>query len=117
MATTTLIPALAARPDSANPARPAIPTRPTEIIYAAVAPLASGCRTGTPVIRQGDAKRAILAAARDLARDLIITGARGIGHFRDLVLGSPSRAVSMGNSCSTLVVTGGGASVSDGGRR
>ncbi len=92
-------------------------TRAAEIIGDTVAALEAGGRTGTPVIRQGDAKREILAAARELESDLIVTGARGIGGFRGLLLGSVSRAVSKAARCSTLVVAHGGASPSNGGRR
>lgn len=66
--------------------------------------LAGAGRTATLVIREGDAKREILGVARDHQSDLIVMGARGIGGFRGLVLGSVSRAVSKTAPCSTLVV-------------
>ena len=56
------------------------------------------------MIRDGDPKREILDAAREIGADLIVTGARGMGGFRGLVLGSVSRAISKAASCSTLVV-------------
>lgn len=61
-------------------------------------------RTVKAVIRHGDPKREILATAHELGADLIVTGARGIGGFRSLILGSVSRAVSKAAPCSTLVV-------------
>lgn len=61
-------------------------------------------RTATPVLREGDAKREILAVATEHQSDLIVLGARGVGGFRGLVLGSVSRAVSKAAACSTLVV-------------
>ncbi|MEX2183917.1 MAG: universal stress protein [Chloroflexota bacterium] len=64
-------------------------------------------RHATPMIRDGDPKREILDAAREIDADLIVTGARGIGGFRSLVLGSVSRGVSKAASCSTLVVAHG----------
>ena len=84
--------------------------RAVEVIDAALEALEAGGKTGTPLIRHGDPKREILAAARELAADLIVTGARGVGGFRGLVLGSVSRAVSKAAPCSTLVVAHGAAS-------
>ena len=63
-------------------------------------------RTCTPVIRDGDPKREILDAALELDVDLIVTGSRGLGGFKGLVLGSVSRAVSKAAPCSVLVVGG-----------
>jgi nucleotide-binding universal stress UspA family protein len=91
--------------------------RAAEIIGDTVEALEAGGRTGTPVIQHGDPKREILAAARELESDLIVTGARGIGGFRGLMLGSVSRAISKAAPCSTLVVAHGGASPSKGGQR
>lgn len=65
-------------------------------------------RTGT---------RTILAAARDLDCDLIVTGAGGIGGFRGLVLGSVPRTINKGAPFSTLVVAATGATPSHRGRR
>ena len=56
-----------------------------------------------PLIRDGDPKREILDAARELDADLIVTGARGAG-VQEPVLGSVSRGVSKAAPCSTLVV-------------
>lgn len=84
--------------------------RASGMIDDTVATLEAGGRSGTPVIRQGDPKREILAAAREFESDLIVTGARGIGGFRGLLLGSVSRAVSKAARCSTLVVAHDGAS-------
>ena len=61
-------------------------------------------RVGAPLLREGDAKRAILAVARERESDLIVMGTRGVGGFRRLVLGSVSSAVSKTAPCSTLVV-------------
>ena len=61
-------------------------------------------RTGAPLLREGDAKRAILTVARERQSDLVVMGTRGVGGFRGPVLGSVSCAVSKTTSCSTLVV-------------
>ncbi len=75
-----------------------------EIAQRAIDILAEHGRRATPMIRDGDPKREILDAAREIGADLIVTGARGMGGFRGLVLGSVSRGISKAASCSTLVV-------------
>jgi nucleotide-binding universal stress UspA family protein len=79
----------------------------TEIGQQAIDILAARGRHATAMIRDGDPKREILDAAREIDADLIVTGARGIGGFKSLVLGSVSRGVSKAASCSTLVVAHG----------
>ena len=54
-------------------------------------------------IRSGVPKQAILEAAAEHESDLIVMGARGLGGFEALVLGSVSRAVSKAAPCSVLV--------------
>ena len=66
--------------------------------------LAADGRDATPIIRHGDPKREILAAARELGSDLLVTGSRGLGGFAGLVLGSVSRALAKAAPCSVLVV-------------
>lgn len=61
-------------------------------------------RQCTTIIRDGDPKREILQAALELDADLIVTGARGLGGFTGLLLGSVSLAVSKAAPCSVLVV-------------
>lgn len=75
-----------------------------EIIAPMVEELRAAGRTAKPAIRHGDPKREILAAAGELESDLIVLGARGVGGFRGMLLGSVSRAVSKAAPCSTLVV-------------
>lgn len=75
-----------------------------EIAEKAIDILAEHGRHAAPMIRDGDPKREILDAAREIDADLIVTGARGIGGFTGLVLGSVSRGISKAASCSTLVV-------------
>jgi nucleotide-binding universal stress UspA family protein len=62
----------------------------------------TGCRAVRHV-RRGDAKVEILALAGELDADLVVTGARGVGGFSGLILGSVSRAVTRAAPCSTLV--------------
>lgn len=61
-------------------------------------------RPAVGIVRPGQAKHAIVAAARDLGLDLVVLGARGLGGVRGLILGSVSRAVSRAAPCSVLVV-------------
>lgn len=75
----------------------------TEIAQQAIGMLTAHGRV-TPMIRDGDPKREILDASREIDADLIVMGARGIGGFKSLVLGSVSRGVSKAAPCSTLVV-------------
>jgi len=75
-----------------------------EVIQRAVEVLEAAGRTTTPAIRHGDPKREILAAARGDEVDLVVTGARGLGGFPGMILGSVSRAVSKAAPCSALVV-------------
>lgn len=81
-------------------------THAGEIAQLAIDILAEHGRHAEPIVRDGDAKREILHAARELDADLIVTGARGVGGFKGLVLGSVSRSVSKAAPCSTLVVAG-----------
>jgi nucleotide-binding universal stress UspA family protein len=74
-----------------------------EVTRQAVDLLRAAGRAATPQVRHGDPKHDILAAAHDLDSDLIVVGARGIGGFRGMILGSVSRAVSKAAPCSTLV--------------
>lgn len=79
----------------------------TEIAQQAIDILTAHGRQATPMIRDGDPKREILDAAREIDADLIVTGARGTGGFKSLILGSVSRGVSKAASCSTLIVAHG----------
>lgn len=78
--------------------------RAAEIMRPMVEELRAAGRTARPAIRHGDPKREILAAARELESDLIVLGARGVGGFQGMILGSVSRAISKAAPCSTLVV-------------
>lgn len=68
--------------------------------------LESSGRAPRPLVRDGDPKREIIDAARELDASLVVTGSRGHGGFAGLVLGSVSRGVSMAAPCSVLIVGG-----------
>jgi nucleotide-binding universal stress UspA family protein len=62
-------------------------------------------RTTTRVV-DGDPRRAIPATAREWGADLVVVGARGLGGFARLLLGSVSAAVVHEAPCPVLVVRG-----------
>ena len=66
--------------------------------------LAAGGKEASPRISRGDVKRQLLIAADELESDLVVTGARGLGGFAGMILGSVSRAVSKAAPCPVLVV-------------
>ena len=74
------------------------------VIDTAIEILAAGGKDASPVIRRGDVKRQLLATADELESELIVTGARGLGGFAGMVLGSISRALSKAAQCPVLVV-------------
>ena len=75
-----------------------------QAVAATIEPLAAKGLECSSTIVTGDAKHEILAAADRLGSDLIVTGARGLGGFAGLFLGSVSRAISSTARCSVLVV-------------
>jgi nucleotide-binding universal stress UspA family protein len=56
------------------------------------------------LLREGDPARAILAAARDEAVDLVVMGRRGVGDLAGLLLGSVSHKVAHLADCACLTV-------------
>jgi nucleotide-binding universal stress UspA family protein len=55
-------------------------------------------------VNQGDPARIIIELARTRSYDLIIMGTRGIGTFRELLLGSVSQKVMHHANCPVMVV-------------
>lgn len=70
----------------------------------AVTTLREAGRVVSSELRTGMPKHAILEAVEEHGADLVVLGARGLGGFEELVLGSVSRAVSKAAPCSALVV-------------
>jgi nucleotide-binding universal stress UspA family protein len=60
----------------------------------------------TPMVRVGDAAHQIVHAADELASDLVITGSRGLGDLKRLLIGSVAHDVLLHSRCSVLVLRG-----------
>jgi nucleotide-binding universal stress UspA family protein len=75
-----------------------------QVVTDAIEALGPSGREAQPLIRRGDPKKALPAAVEEVRADLLVTGARGLGGFGGLILGSVSQAVAMSASCSVLVV-------------
>ena len=60
----------------------------------------------TPTVRVGDAARQIVKAAEELECDLVITGSRGLGDLKRLMIGSVAHDVLLHTHCSVLVLRG-----------
>jgi nucleotide-binding universal stress UspA family protein len=59
-----------------------------------------------PTVRVGDAARQIVKAAEELGCDLVITGSRGLGDLKRLMIGSVAHDVLLHTPCSVLVLRG-----------
>ena len=68
--------------------------------------LESSGREARPFVRLGDAADQIVAGARELGCDLIITGSRGLGDMKRLLSGSVAHDVLLHSHCSVLVMRG-----------
>ena len=64
----------------------------------------TGCPEPRTEVRRGDPGDEILALAKDIEADLIVTGRRGLGNFAGLVMGSTSQRVSHLATCAVLTV-------------
>jgi nucleotide-binding universal stress UspA family protein len=62
--------------------------------------------TAAAIVRAGDPGREIVAAGQDWGADLIVTGSRGLGTLRRLVVGSVAHDVVLHTRSSVLVVRG-----------
>ena len=62
--------------------------------------------TAAAIVRAGDPGREIVAAGQDWGVDLIVTGSRGLGTLRRLVVGSVAHDVVLHTRSSVLVVRG-----------
>lgn len=67
---------------------------------------AAGWRVGATISRTGDAPAEILHAAHDHGCDLIVTGSRGLGELRRVLVGSVAHEVMLRAQQSVLIVRG-----------
>lgn len=77
-----------------------------QIADAVAADLARMGWTAAPEVRIGDPGRAIVATGREWGADLIVTGSRGLGTLRRMVLGSVAHDVLLHARSSVLVMRG-----------
>jgi nucleotide-binding universal stress UspA family protein len=56
------------------------------------------------LLKQGDAAQRIIDTARAEKCDLVVIGSRGLGTFKQLLLGSVSQKVSQYANCPVLVI-------------
>jgi nucleotide-binding universal stress UspA family protein len=56
------------------------------------------------ILKQGDAAQRIIETARAEKCDLVVIGSRGLGTFKQLLLGSVSHKVSNYTGCPVLIV-------------
>jgi nucleotide-binding universal stress UspA family protein len=60
------------------------------------------------VVREGGANEMIVAEIEDFGPDLVVMGARGVGGFKSLIVGSSTATVAGATECSLLVAHAGG---------
>ncbi|WP_047152155.1 universal stress protein [Aneurinibacillus tyrosinisolvens] len=58
----------------------------------------------TTVLRKGDAAREIINYTKENRTDLIVIGSRGLGAFKEIMLGSVSHKVSQLADCPVLII-------------
>lgn len=80
--------------------------RARETVALRVKALKSRPRTVKTSVREGDAADQILAAAHDVAADLIVVGSRGRTGLARFFAGSVARRVLVGAKCSVLIARG-----------
>ena len=73
------------------------------IIKTTIETLASHEIHATAQLARGDAAEEIIAFARKLSVDLIISGSRGLGAVRGWLMGSVSRKLAHYSGCSVLI--------------
>jgi nucleotide-binding universal stress UspA family protein len=78
--------------------------RAAEIAESAAEKLKAAALITTPIVREENPKRLLTSEAESWDADCIFIGARGLGRFERLLLGSVSTAVVMRAHCSVEVV-------------
>lgn len=79
----------------------------TETLTTMGAPLTARGLAVEQILVRGRAADAILTSARDIGADLIVTGSRGRGPVRSMLLGSVAAEVAAHASCPVMVARGG----------
>jgi nucleotide-binding universal stress UspA family protein len=81
-------------------------TRHQQFVDNMVKDLANAGFSATGLVRHGDPAREIVAGAREIQDDLIITGSRGLGDLQRIVIGSVAHDVLLHSHCSVLIMRG-----------
>ena len=74
------------------------------LVDGALATLQTAGKSGTGILKRGDAATEIMATVKEYNIDLLITGSRGHSPIREWVMGSVSRKLVHYSGCSVLVV-------------
>ena len=74
------------------------------LVDKALAALRTSGKPAWPILKRGDAASEIMAAAKEMKIDLLVTGSRGHSPIRSWMMGSVSRKLVHYSGCSVLVV-------------
>ena len=101
-----LVTAWASPTEMGRPADDEVTQRHQHFVDNMVDDLANAGFPATGLVRHGDPAREILAGAREIQDDLIITGSRGLGDLQRIMIGSVAHHVLLHSPSSVLIMRG-----------